>query len=286
VQAVDIDALWDYADPAASEQRFRDALPTATPAQQLELQTQIVRTLSLRGRFDEAQRVLDAIDPASPAATPGLQVRHALERGRTLNSAGQRERARPLFEQAFAQARTAQLDALAVDAAHMVAITYGGSEPAVDWNRQGLALARASTDPGTKRLVPALLNNSAWDLHDMGRHAEALLLFEQALAEWQARGKPQQVMIAEWSLARCLRSLGRHAEALARQQALLAAHRRSGSEDGYVHEEVAENLLALGRADEAKPQFAAAAVLLALDPQFVRDETTRLARLKVLGGLD
>ena len=281
---LDIDSLWDYADPAASEQRFRDALATASPEQQLELQTQIARTMSLRRRFDDAHRLLDTVVPRA-AIAPAVQVRLALERGRTFNSAGQRDAARVLFEQAFMQARAARLDALAVDAAHMVAITQGGSAQALDWNGRGLALARASADPQAQRLLPALLNNSAWDLHDMGRPAEALPLFEQALAVWQARGKPQQVLIAEWSVARCLRSLGRYDEALVRQQALLAAHGQQGSSDGYVNEEIAENLLALGRADEAKPQFAAAAMLLAQDEALAQGEPQRLARLRWLGGL-
>jgi tetratricopeptide (TPR) repeat protein len=282
---MDIDALWDYGDPAASEQRFRAALDTASAEQQLELQTQIARTLSLRRRFDEAHAMLDAVRPRA-ATTPAVQVRYGLERGRTFNSAGQREPARSLFEQAFAQAQVARLDALAVDAAHMVAITHAGNPAALDWNRRGIDLARASSDPQARRLVPAMLNNSAWDLHDMGRPAEALVLFEQALAEWTARGSPSQVRVAVWSVARCLRSLGRHDEALARQQALLAEHLRAGSSDGYVNEEIAENLLALGRADEAQPQFATAARLLAQDEGLAQAEPQRLVRLRRLGGLD
>jgi len=282
---MDIDALWDYGDPAASEQRFRAALDTASPEQQLELQTQIARTLSLRRRFDEAHLLLDKVQRRA-SITPAVQVRYLLERGRTFNSSGQREAARSLFDQAFAQAQTARLDALAVDAAHMVAITHAGSAAALDWNRRGIELARASSDPQSRRLVPAMLNNSAWDLHDMGRPAEALPLFEQALAEWTARGGAQQMRVAEWSVARCLRSLGRHEEALARQQALLAEHRRAGSSDGYVNEEIAENLLALGRADEARPQFAAAAQLLARDEGLAQVEPQRLARLRRLGALE
>ncbi len=282
---MDIDALWDYGDPAASEQRFRAALDTASAEQQLELQTQIARTLSLRRRFDEAHAMLDAVRPRA-ATTPAVQVRYGLERGRTFNSAGQREPARSLFEQAYAQAQAARLDALAVDAAHMVAITHAGNPAALDWNRRGIDLARASSDPQARRLVPAMLNNSAWDLHDMGRPAEALVLFEQALAEWTARGSPSQVRVAVWSVARCLRSLGRHDEALARQQALLAEHLRAGSSDGYVNEEIAENLLALGRADEAQPQFATAARLLAQDEGLAKAEPQRLVRLRRLGGLD
>ena len=119
----------------------------------------------------------------------------------------------------------------------------------------------------------------------MGRPAEALPLFEQTKAVWLSRGKLQQVMIAEWSVARCLRSLGRYGEALARQQALQSAHRQQGSSDGYVNEEIAENLLALGRAEEARPQFAAAAMLLAQDEAFVHAEPQRMARLRQLGGL-
>jgi len=281
---MDIDSLWDYADPAASEQRFRDALATASAAQQLELQTQIARTWSLRRRFDDAHRLLDTLQPRA-AITPAVQVRLALERGRTFNSAGQRDTARALFEQAFAQAQAARLDALAVDAAHMVAITHGGSAQALDWNRRGIELALASPDPQAQRLLPAMLNNSAWDLHDMGRPAEALPRFEQALAAWTARGRPQQVMVAEWAVARCLRSLGRHDDALARQLALLAEHRRASSSDGYVNEEIAENLLALGLADEAQPEFAAAAQLLAQEEGLAQAQPQRLARLRRLGGL-
>jgi hypothetical protein len=87
-------------------------------------------------------------------------------------------------------------------------------------------------------------------------------------------------------VARCLRSLGRHEEALARQQRLLAEHRRAGSSDGYINEEIAENLLALGRADEARPQFAAAAQLLAQDEGLAQAEPQRLARLRRLGALE
>ena len=281
---VDIDALWDYADPAAMELRFRQAMLGASAEQQLELQTQIARTWSLRGNFDEAHRVLDGVQPQA-SRSAAVQVRYALERGRTFNSAGQRDAARALFEQAFAQARGAGLDALAVDAAHMVAISHGGTAQGLQWNRRGIDLALASADPQAQRLVPAMLNNSAWDLMDMGRPAEALPLFEQALALWQARAKPEPILVGQWSVARCLRALGRYDEALASQQALLDAHRRRGSGDGYVHEEMAENLLALGRGAEAAPQFAAAAELLGQDEALARDQPQRLARLRKLGGL-
>lgn len=279
--AVDIDALWKYGDPAASEARFRAALAGAkSEDERLELRTQIARTFSLRGRFAEAERELDAIEPRLAQAGPAARVRALLERGRICNSAGDPARARPLFDDALRQARAARLEALAVDAAHMIAITWSGRAEAIEWNRRGLALARASDDAKARALIPALLNNLAWDLHDLRRYDEALPVFEQALAAWRERQAPTQVRVARWSVARCLRSLGRYDEALALQRALQAELDAAGSVDGFVFEEIAENLAALHRDAEAKPWFARAAETLGRNPPFARDEAARLARLR------
>jgi hypothetical protein len=56
-----------------------------------------------------------------------------------------------------------------------------------------------------------------------------------------------------------------------------------GETDGYVFEEIAECLLALGRDDEARPSFARAYELLSRDPDEV--DPVRLERLRALGGL-
>jgi tetratricopeptide (TPR) repeat protein len=119
----------------------------------------------------------------------------------------------------------------------------------------------------------------------MGRFEEALSLFEEAQAEWIARGKPERIQIAKWSVARCLRSLKRYEDALAIQRALEAEHQEAGSTDGYVFEEIAENLALLGRMDEAKPYFERAFFELGKDDWFVKNESERLANLKVRAGL-
>jgi tetratricopeptide (TPR) repeat protein len=213
--AADIEALWEYDDPAASEARFESALASARGDRRLELLTQVARTWSLRGNFAEAHRLLDEVETQLCGAGARPRVRYLLERGRTFNSAGERERARALFLQAFVDARKAGEEGLEVDAAHMVAITSSGREEGLEWTRRGLALAEASKDAKAQALVPAMLNNSAWDLLELDRHEEALASFRAAERAWTRRGGPAQVAIAKWSVAHCLRVMGRAPEALA-----------------------------------------------------------------------
>jgi tetratricopeptide (TPR) repeat protein len=243
--AIDIDSLWEYGDPAASEARFRAQLAAAQGDDRLELLTQIARTDSLRGRFAEAHRTLDEVEAGLSRAGPRPRIRYLLERGRTFNSAGDASRARGLFLDAWEAARGAGEEGLAVDAAHMVAITESGTPGALEWNRRGLALARDSHDAKARSLIAAMLNNSAWDLHAMGRYEEALAAFEAAEQAWTRRGGRRQVEIARWSVARCLRSLGRHREALAILHALEAAQVARGPVDPDVIEEIAANAAAI-----------------------------------------
>lgn len=286
---MDIDSFWEYSDPAISETRFRAALSSATQDERLELLTQIARTHSLRGQFAEAHALLDEVEPQLAPAGPRPKIRYGLERGRTFNSSGHKEMARAEFHRAWQQALAANESGLAVDAAHMLALAYAGApegqSESQSWFQRGLSLARASTDSKAQGLIPALLNNAAWNLHDTGQWAEALPLFEQALVAWTARQRPVQIQIARWSVARCLRSLGRYTEALDSQRALEAEHRAAGTTDGYVYEEIAENLMALKRAAEAQPYFRQAVEALSQDEWFVKNEADRLARLRALADL-
>lgn len=279
---IDIDSFWEYSDPAASEERFRQVLPGSKGDARLELLTQIARTYGLRQQFGEAHELLDEVEGQLDEAGSRPRVRYLLERGRTYNTSGSKEEARSLFVDAWDLALEENLEGLAVDAAHMVAITYAGHLEAVDWNRRGLELARTSQDTKAQALIPAMLNNNAWDLFDMERYSEALPWFEEAESEWTSRGNKAQIQIAWWSVARCLRALERFEEALAIQQDLEAEHAVDDTVDGYVFEELAENLLALGRQEEAKPYFVKAFEELSKDSWIVENEAERLARLESL----
>ena len=264
VRAVTILEMWDFADPVRSEQRLRDALAGADADWQLELQTQIARTYSLRGRFAEAHRLLDEIEPRLAGARATPRLRYLLERGRTFNSAGDKAAARPLFLKAWELGQAAGEEDLAIDAAHMVAIVEGG-EPALDWNRRALALAQSAHDPAARRWTASLLNNMGVELNALGRHLEALAILEQALAAYRERGEARTIRIARWMVAHTHRLLGRHAEALEVQLALERELAAAGETDPYVLEEIAALYEALG------------------EPQKARAYSERLAALKPRG---
>ncbi len=286
-----IRSLWDYNDPAATEQAFLALLPDARTRSSKSIEalttyavllTQIARTHSLRRQFDQAHALLDAVEPLLDETLPEARVYWLLERGRTLNSSGDGDSSLPLFEQAWDAARKAQLDGLAVDAAHMIAIV-GSGDDALRWSEIALHLAESSDDPDARRWLGSLHNNIGWAYHQQSSYTQALRHFERALAAREAQGDAGDIRIARWCIARCLRSLGRVDEALAMQQSIADDARVSGVEpDGYVHEELAECLHALGRAEEARPHFQRAHELLSQDAWLVEQEPERIARLRRL----
>jgi tetratricopeptide (TPR) repeat protein len=271
--------LWNFADPAESERRFRDAMANARGDWRLELQTQVARSYGLRGRFDEAHRLLDEIEPQLAAAGPKVRLRYLLERGRVFNSSGNKAAARPLFVEAWERGRAAAEEDLAIDAAHMVAIVEGG-EKALEWNRMALRLASNASDPQARRWSASLLNNIGYELKELGRYEEALDYFRHALAAYEKRGDKGSIRIGNWMVANALRLLRRYDEALGIQLRLERELAQDGEVDGYVLEELAELYDALGDAERARPYFGRAAQELAKDPGFARDHAGRLARLK------
>ncbi len=236
---MDIVQLWNFSDPAASEQRFRAALAEAQGDERLELETQIARTYSLRGNFTEAHAVLDGIEPEISQAGVKPKLRYLLERGRTFNSAGDKAKARPLFVQAWELGQTAQEEYLAIDAAHMVAIAEGG-EKGIEWNRMALPLAANASDPQARRWRGPLLNNIGWELSDLGRYDEALDYFRQALVAYEERAEKRPIRIAHWAIGHTLRLLKRYDEALAIQLRLKAELDASGETDEHVDKELEE----------------------------------------------
>jgi len=275
-----LDAQWDYAKPAESEQRFRAELAKwpAGDSQALIVATQIARTQSLRRQFAEAHAALDAVALQLDGAPSHVRVRYLLERGRTFNSSGSPERAVPLFAEALSLADCNDDTFYAIDAAHMLGIAAPQAER-LDWDLKALAMTEKTADTRSKRWLAPLYNNIGYAYQERGDFATALVYYRKALPAYETRGDPGSVRIARWMIARAQRSLGQLDEAEKTQRALLAEQEKLGAPDGNVYEELAEIALARGDIAGAAPWAAKAHALLKDDSGFAANQAPRLARL-------
>lgn len=287
-EAQDIDKLWDYGKPAESRARFEKLLEETKEEgdRRLEILTQIARTHGLERSFKAAHKILDDVEAKLETAAPVVRVRYLLERGRTFNSSDKAGEARALFLEAWDLAVKAAEHGYAVDAAHMMGIVEK-DKASLEWNNKAIAYAEKSKDPRALRWLGSLYNNTGWTYHDMGEYETALELWRKGLAWHQERKTGRRLFIARYMVGRGLRSLKRHEEALSAQRELLAEMEKAGEDqDGFVYEEIGENLHALGKEQEAKEYFKVAHDILSKDVYLVEKEASRLERLKKLGGGD
>jgi tetratricopeptide (TPR) repeat protein len=267
--------LWDFDDLDASEGRFRDQLEQeTTDAGRAEVLTQLARVEGLRGRFELCDALLDEAE-----ALGGAEARVLLERGRRERSSGRPGAGVAEFEQAFERARGSGEDVIAVDAAHMVAIV-GDSER---WTARGVEIAASSDDPGVRYWLGPLYNNIGWSRYGAGDAAGALEAFELALASRECDDpRPYARETARYAVGKALRALGRADEAAAALEECVAWAAEAGVEDGYFHEELAEDYAALGRNVDAREQARRALELASND-----EDPSRIGRLRNLsGGVD
>lgn len=281
----DLDEIWDFSSPSESEGAFREVLLLAVESgdtdYHAQVLTQVARAQGLQRDFIGAHLTLDTAREMLPESTTIAGVRYQLERGRVFNSSGSTNRAKPLFLEAWENAKKIRAHVYAVDAAHMLAIV--DSTAALHWNETALAYAEASGDERALRWRGALYNNIGWTWHDSRRYDKALDMFRKDLAFRVASKDDDGARIAQWNMARTLRSLGRHAEALDMQRDLALQYEQVGQVDGYVHEELGELLLAIGQSRPAKEQFGRAYDALSKDVNFATENRTRLQRIRRLG---
>ena len=231
---IDPTPLWDFDDAAASAERFLDAAENASEPDRTAWLTQYVRALGLQEQYDVATKVLDQLGSDDPQAATYL----ALERGRVLRSSGDPDRARPHFEEAARLAASAGLEALHLDALHMI-VLVAAPEDQVTLTEQALATARAASDQRAGDWDASLLNNLGMIYADAGDFTAALASFEEALAARERIGDPATTRVARWMIAWALRNLGRRDEALEIQRLLKAELDDLGDADTYVDEELA-----------------------------------------------
>ncbi len=286
----DFDVLWDYANPAETEVKFRQLLPQAefmgNTSYYLQLLTQIARAQGLQRQFAEAHNTLDIVAPLVQNAASLALARYLLERGRVFNSSGRPEEAVLWFQRAYQSAIAQGEEYHAIDALHMLGIAAPPSER-LTWNEQALTLAEKTNNPQAQHWRGALYNNIGWTYHEAGQYEQAMAMFQRAYVFQQTTGNAKEIRVARWCVGRSLRSLNQIQEALALQQTLYAEWAASEEQQaGYVSEEIAECLAALGRLDESRPYFAEAFAMLSADPWLVAQEPERLQRLYRLSQSD
>jgi tetratricopeptide (TPR) repeat protein len=268
--------LWDLSDLDGTEERLRALLDReTTDPGRAEALTQLARVEGLRGRFVEADRLVDEAESLA-GLDVAAQVRIRLERGRLRRSSGDAVAALPLFESAFELAADGGEAFLAADAAHMVALVVPHREGMLEWTRRGIDLAEA--EPDAAYWLGPLYNNLGWEHYEAGDYERALDAFERALrARERDPERSHEIEIARYSVAKTLRALGRPKEAVALLEQAVAWTKEAGRPDGYFHEELAEAHAALGRDEVAREHARLALPLLALEGE-------RLERLRTLAG--
>ncbi|WP_127793714.1 hypothetical protein [Agromyces sp. LHK192] len=271
-----IDRLWDFSDPAGSEERFREAADDDEWSSHVRqaLATQLARAVGLQGRHDEGLAVLDAVeteldegaatrhedhaggvrsqsqgeaddagDDAADAERSEVRARIALERGRILAAAQRLDDALPELTRAVREAVHAGSAFLALDALHVLALADTGHER--EWAEQGFAVIAADRDPRVRRWGVALHNNLGWTLHDGGDAAAGLEQFELAVEFADRYGTAKQQHVTRWAVGRALRTLGRVDEALDLQRELA----RAAPDDAWVAGEIDALTAARAEAD-------------------------------------
>ena len=263
--------LWDFNDLDTSEERFRAQLAQeTTDTGRAEVLSQLARVEGLRANYARCDELL-----AEAEALGGAETRVLLERGRRARSSNQPGAGQQQFEQAFELARAHGEDALAADAAHMIAIV----DDMEAWTARGVEIAGSSDDPGVRYWLAPLYNNVGWARYEAGDAAGALEAFELALASRERDDpRPYALAIARYAVGKALRAVGRSEEAAATLEQCVAWADGAGVEDDYFHEELAEDYAALGRDAEAREQARRALALISAD------DDERGARLRELAG--
>jgi len=259
--------LWNYNNPAETEKKFREILPNAEmsndPSYLAQLLTQIARTQGLQSKFDDAHATLDRV---KKMLTPDLKlarVRFLLERGRTFNSSDHQDMALPLFAEAADLAASIHENGLAIDAVHMIAIAERDPKKQVEWNLKGIAMAE--NDPWLR----ALYNNIGESYLLLKDYDNAYKYFHK-LTELQKEKDGKVDMYTLKDEAKALRLSGHPDKSLAIIEPIFNKLESEKQDDGYIREELAEALDALGKKEDAKPHFIKAYVLLSQDDWYMK----------------
>jgi hypothetical protein len=205
--SADIDKLWSFEDPVASEARFRAERarwPTAAPRRSRSTR---------RSRARSACRIVSARPDAARPDRAVDRGRAAARRGSLAARVGpdaqfvrQPEGAMSHFHAALARSaddRAPDAAFYRIDALHMLGIAAPPSQR-TGFNRRALAAAEQATEPRARGWRASVLNNLGWSLLDDGDPTAALDAWQQALVVREAAGDVSRIRFAKWAVGRGL----------------------------------------------------------------------------------
>jgi tetratricopeptide (TPR) repeat protein len=143
-----------------------------------------------------------------------------------------------LYTAAFEMARDARLDALAIDALHMMSTVDTDPADQLKWDLKALAFMENSSQADAKTWEGSLRNNVGYANHLLGNYDEAIAQYRLSLAAHERANRPANVRIAYWMIARTMRAQGRYDEAIDIQLRLEREWAEAGQPDPYVYEEL------------------------------------------------
>lgn len=188
-------------------------------------------------------------------ASAEARARYFLEMGRTYASTAHRpedetpeskEKARVLYTSAFDTARDARLDGLAIDALHMMVTVDTAPADQLEWDLKALTFMENSSQPEAKKWEGSLRNNVGYANFLLGHFEEAIAQYRLSLAAHERAGRPANVRVAHWMIARALRAQGKYEQAIDIQLRLEREWSEAGEPDPYVFEELEELYRATG----------------------------------------
>jgi len=281
----EFDKLWDYNKPEETEKKFREVLANTKREDNIEyylqLHTQIARTQGLQMKFEEAHKTLDEVEKQLKPEMIIPRIRYNLERGRTLNSSGNKDKSIHYFLDAYHLGMENNADFYTIDAAHMLGIAETQDE-ALNWNEIAIELIEKTTNERAKGWLGSLLNNTGWTYFDKGDYITAMEYFRKNIVYHTERNHPAQLRIAKWCVARTLRAQNKIDEALKMQIELLESIGDTEANDGYGMEELGELYLLKNDKENSKKYFKEAYNLLSQDKWLAANEKERLERIKKL----
>jgi tetratricopeptide (TPR) repeat protein len=168
---------------------------------------------------------------------------------------------------------------LYVDVIHMVALAQPTLAKKIEWNLKGVDIVREH--PDQKGWLYALYNNLGEAYASAGDDHKALETFEKRVAMDVENGKEPD-LYARKDVAKYLRRVGRVDEAINILRPIDASLAKKGERDGFIEQEVAECLLAQGKATEAK-SHAGEAYRLSQIKWVVELDSAGLERMKKAG---